>query len=1319
MKNYNVALDIGTGSVGFAVVDNNGKLLKKGNKNLWGANLFDGAQSAQSTRMYRATKRRYLRRRQRVNLLRDIMSIDISPLDENFYRKLDLSYMISDDKKSSFKDFNEESYLLSGLMTEKEYNKKYPTIYHLREELIKSKEKKDPRLIYLALHHMIKYRGNFLYEGQKINLSETNKQIEQLEFIVDSLNEIFEDGLNDFDYNDFSIKLGRPIARMEIRQDAIDTFKKQGFGKEVVDALTEVTKAILGYEFNLDKIFLKEDLGKIVFSDENIETKIDEASSKLDDQQDILIALQDLYSIYLLKRIVGDTSGTISSSMVASYDKHKSDLVKLKDVLIKYYNHEDYKDMFSNNSDKNLNYYAYINKPSKCKLPDLYAKIKKVLKDNNSDEAKEILREVESNSFLLKQNSTSNGVIPVQLNLEEMKIILENQGVYYPSLKENKEKIEKILLFRIPYYVGPLNQNSKWSWVEKKSNEKITPWNFDTVINKEETAKKFIDRMKSHCTYLLAEPVLPKNSLIITKYEVLSELNQLKVDGFRLSTDEKKEIINGLFLEKGKITKKDLIQFLIDKQHRKEITEITGFQKENEFATSLKPYIDFKNIFGDTYLDHEEDIERIIEWLTVYNEKDIIHTRIKNEFSYITADQLKKILAKNYKGYSRLSEKLLNGLIGRDDKGNPCTIIELLENSPLNLMQIINKEKYGFKDLIDEENDLKDNHKISYDDISCLAGSPALKRGIWQSVKILEDFRKYFKCDPANIFIEFAREEDKNKKRSIPRNKMIKSIYEKMIKEEMVIDGEKITKNHFIYKELDNLDANNEKVLLYILQNGKSMYSGKKLDFENLSNYDVDHVLPQAYIKDNSIDNKVLVLSEENREKSDDLLLKPEIINKMRAYWLQLLNAGLISKKKYFNLTRTTISDNERVGFVNKQLVETRQIIKHVAHLVKNFYDSNVFSVKASLGSEFRDKYNLYKIRNLNKTHHAHDAYLCARIGMFITKKYPDISLINEVGTYNKIENEIAKRIKESIRNRGSNANLSSFVIQQMSSNEVVDKNTGELIWEGTKEIEYIKKIFNYKDYFLTYKTDYGTGKFYDETIQGVDKTKHSKSIIFPLKANKDPMKYGGYASAKQAYGFVIKYKKGKKIDKKLVSIPIIFSINEKNILSYIEKHCGFDEFVIGQKIPLGLPIIMNGTKFTLNSMNELRIIEQIFLNDEDKELLYFLMKGKLSNDYVDPVKKLLVTILNKISSKAEFMQKNNETIINYITKNEVNIDELFKIINSVLYGLNQGCININSNENKLKIIEYGRRKVGNVNIDSTVFMFESTSGIYRELKKL
>ncbi len=71
--------------------------------------------------------------------------------------------MHNEDKTFDFRFpiFNDENY------TDKEYYKDFPTVYHLRNELIKNENKKfDIRLIYLAIHNILKYRGHFIFEGQ-------------------------------------------------------------------------------------------------------------------------------------------------------------------------------------------------------------------------------------------------------------------------------------------------------------------------------------------------------------------------------------------------------------------------------------------------------------------------------------------------------------------------------------------------------------------------------------------------------------------------------------------------------------------------------------------------------------------------------------------------------------------------------------------------------------------------------------------------------------------------------------------------------------------------------------------------------------------------------------------------------------------------------------------------------------------------------------------------------------------------------------------------------------------------------------------------
>ena len=41
------------------------------------------------------------------------------------------------------------------------------------------------------------------------------------------------------------------------------------------------------------------------------------------------------------------------------------------------------------------------------------------------------------------------------------------------------------------------------------------------------------------------------------------------------------------------------------------------------------------------------------------------------------------------------------------------------------------------------------------------------------------------------------------------------------------------------------------------------MYTGKPLEINQLSNYDIDHIIPQAFIKDDSLNNRVLTSSKD------------------------------------------------------------------------------------------------------------------------------------------------------------------------------------------------------------------------------------------------------------------------------------------------------------------------------------------------------------------------------------------------------------------------------------------------------------------------
>ena len=69
------------------------------------------------------------------------------------------------------------------------------------------------------------------------------------------------------------------------------------------------------------------------------------------------------------------------------------------------------------------------------------------------------------------------------------------------------DKIKKVFTYRIPNYVGPLNnicgdtgKKNENSWVVR-TGEKITPWNFDAVVDAGASSENFIRRMTLKCSY--------------------------------------------------------------------------------------------------------------------------------------------------------------------------------------------------------------------------------------------------------------------------------------------------------------------------------------------------------------------------------------------------------------------------------------------------------------------------------------------------------------------------------------------------------------------------------------------------------------------------------------------------------------------------------------------------------------------------------------------------------------------------------------------------------------------------------------------------
>lgn len=337
-KPYSIGLDIGTNSVGWAVITDDYKVPSKKmkvlsntdkhfiKKNLIGALLFDEGTTAEDRRLKRTARRRYTRRKNRLRYLQEIFSQEISKVDSSFFHRLDDSFLVPEDKRGS------KYPIFATLEEEKEYHKKFPTIYHLRKYLADSKEKADLRLIYLALAHMIKYRGHFLYE-------------DTFDIKNNDIQKIFNEFISIYDNTFEGSSLSRQNAQVEaIFTDKISKSAKRErvlklFSDEKSTGLfSEFLKLIVGNQADFKKHFDLEEKAPLQFSKDTYDEDLENLLGQIgDDFADLFLVAKKLYDAILLSGILTvtdpSTKAPLSASMIDRYENHQKDLTALKQFI--------------------------------------------------------------------------------------------------------------------------------------------------------------------------------------------------------------------------------------------------------------------------------------------------------------------------------------------------------------------------------------------------------------------------------------------------------------------------------------------------------------------------------------------------------------------------------------------------------------------------------------------------------------------------------------------------------------------------------------------------------------------------------------------------------------------------------------------------------------------------------------------------------------------------------------------------------------------------------------------------------------------------
>lgn len=1474
-KKYSIGLDIGTNSVGWAVVDENMNLIKRCKKHLWGSRLFEERATAVARRKFRTARRRLLRRRVRMAMLDNIFAPFIN--DENFFARLKESFLQIGDRSQRNKNilFDDnctcEIVKSNGeivtITSDADYYKEFPTIYHLRRSIIEHADWQfDPKLIYLAVHHILKSRGNFINEEMSAQDDENSGESETLNEVLQNASALFEldfDEDEDFGDNEWlRILNNRAGEFLQILQDK-SLSKKEKQAKIEADfnckkenkQIAEMCKLLIGYKANLKNIFPEkfEDKADVSLSEAGIDEKI----ANFGDCAEFLTSAKNLYSQIEFARLMSGKK-YLSDLMISRYERYKSQLKDLKSVFLAIFPrqngkmHPEYRKFFRDL--KTLNNYArYTYSVGVCEPKSFYDNIESIIEKNadkiisagvcqdcgesiavkakkilvciNSKlvaEGKEVIfadinlpnfnrdNEVEL-GFLQRPRVAGNGIFPKQAHEKELNKILENQGKIWGNFLSEKVQsdIKELFNFKIDYFVGPLgirkdDNKQNFGWVKRNAgfeNEQITPFNYKVAIDFEATRKAFIERMTGTCSYLIGEKALPTNSMYYCYFNVLNEISNLSViidDKQGKLTDLSRksgmnfceDIINRL-LETNTYKQKDLLVAL-SKYYPNVV--VKGFADGDKFNSNLKSIRDMARIVCETKLTANTIMEflcspqaklceEIIYNITIFGESKKSLKQSLNkyiELGQLTDRQVKELCALQYSGWGNLSGKLIFGIKSQDE--SHLTILELMEQEKKNFMSIYSNKKYGFQQQVEEY--LSKCKKDIPEMIEELACSPSVKRGITQACKVVEELVRVMGHAPKNVFLEFARGEDAKQKGKISqsRQKQIKKKYEEAKKLSKELYEQLISNNADIKSSLADLsdstkskDFDNEKVVLYFLQAGKCMYTGKPLSLNNLSEYDVDHIVPRSLTTDNSFDNKVLVARYANNEKRDCETVPSQF--KQFGLWKSLKNLGLLTSEKYARLVRVELSKKDKSGFIKRQIVETRQIIKNTAFLLDSYFknnnmDTKVYSVKAELNSSFRKQFGYPKGeggRAINDFHHAKDAYITTLMGKYLLNRQmlDNIEALHLSGVFYN-----AKATKGA---------QNGFVLWSLKNETENDKKWSDedSAISTAEALQNFDRNYYSADCFLSKKIDSNpTGAFYKET-----KFKNKKNAELWGEAFKKGMitigkkgfgkeleteKYGGFSAVNPAKFAVIQKPNKKGYNYKFISIPTMVTCEtatiteaeylDKNypgftVASYIPKYAILTEESFGTAIISGEKDKYCGIQLQFSRGNKelykfiyliFKYIEKIndveivnytkWVNDKVYPILSREQKTKIDdneqlqfakNYVLDCVKRFKEEYLTHL--RKNFIKKNLadifEPYFDEMLSEGANLEKMLTIIPSLLKvtqcnGARCAFDSYSTEKVKLKG-EIGRITDAIVNLDNTYIIHNSVTGIYSKKEKI
>lgn len=564
--------------------------------------------------------------------------------------------------------------------------------------------------------------------------------------------------------------------------------------------------------------------------------------------------------------------------------------------------------------------------------------------------------------------------------LNEFEAIWETQAKFYPILTpELKSEIRDVIIF---YQRKLKSQKGLISFCEFESKQ----------IPIIEDGKK---KLKTN-----GLRVCPKSSPIFQEFRIWHILNNIEIaekgniQAKRFLNQEEKEILFEELNTKKELKGTDALKLLYKKPKELEINieVIDGNKTQAALFEAYQKIIelsghgkhDFAKMKSKEALDMIESIFSGLDYNTrilTFNsalegdafEKQALYRlwhllySFEGDKSNTGNEKLLQKLTDLY-GFEKEYAHLLANISFDEDYGSLSTkaIRKILpymkEGNKYDVAYTYAGYRHSKKSLTKEE---KEN-KIYKDRLDILPKNslrnPVVEKILNQMVNVINSIIDTY-GKPDEIRIELARELKKNAKQ---REKMTQAINKATADHE---EYRKILKTKFGLQRVSRNDIIRYKLYDELKNNGYcTLYSNTYISPDKLfsKEFDIEHIIPQSRLFDDSFSNKTLELSSINREKDketacDYVSLKygtegmDEYLKRIEA----LYKEGVISKTKYTKLILK--ADDISEGFINRDLNDTQYIAKKAKEILEELV-KDVLSTTGSITDRLREDWQLIDV---------------------------------------------------------------------------------------------------------------------------------------------------------------------------------------------------------------------------------------------------------------------------------------------------------------------------------------------------------------------